>query len=71
VLEDLWIGGRICNYCGVNMDSPHVDEVRFFHETCWQEYRKAGRLYPMPKYAGYSSSEALGEIEGSQCQAAL
>ena len=43
--------GRICNYCGINMDIPWLDILEFFHEDCWKQYRKDGKLYPMPKYA--------------------
>jgi hypothetical protein len=43
--------GRICNYCGINMDIPWLDILKFFHEDCWKQYRKDGKLYPMPKYA--------------------
>jgi len=43
--------GRICNYCGINMDIPSLDVLEFFHEDCWKQYRKDGKLYPLPKYA--------------------
>jgi hypothetical protein len=43
--------GRICNYCGINIDIPWLDVLKFFHEDCWKQYRKDGKLYPMPKYA--------------------
>jgi hypothetical protein len=43
--------GRICDYCGINMDIPWLDILIFFHEDCWKQYRKDGKLYPLPKYA--------------------
>ncbi|HJU34035.1 MAG TPA: hypothetical protein VJ695_02830 [Nitrososphaera sp.] len=43
--------GRICDYCGINIDIPWLDILKFFHEECWKKYRKADKLYPMPKYA--------------------
>ncbi len=43
--------GRICDYCGVNIDIPWLNVLRFFHEDCWKDYRKDGKLYPLPKYA--------------------
>ena len=41
--------GRICDYCGINMDIPWLDILIFFHEDCWKQYRKDGKLYPLPK----------------------
>ena len=32
--------GRICKYCGVNMDTKDIESLRFFHADCWQQYRK-------------------------------
>ncbi|MFL6383516.1 MAG: hypothetical protein ACJ712_00925 [Nitrososphaeraceae archaeon] len=43
--------GRICNYCGINIDIPWLDVLKFFHQDCWKRYRKDHKLYPMPKYA--------------------
>ena len=43
--------GRICDYCGLNIDIPWLDILMFFHEDCWKDYRKNGKLYPLPKYA--------------------
>jgi hypothetical protein len=43
--------GRICDYCGINMDIPWLDILMFFHEDCWKKYRKDDNKYPMPKYA--------------------
>jgi hypothetical protein len=42
--------GRICEYCGINIDIPWLDVLKFFHEDCWKQYRKEGESYPMPKY---------------------
>jgi hypothetical protein len=42
--------GRICDYCGINMDIPWLDILKFFHKDCWKQYREDGKLYPMPKY---------------------
>jgi hypothetical protein len=44
-------GGRICDYCAINMDIKDMDILFFFHGTCWQQYRKDGKHYPMPRYA--------------------
>jgi hypothetical protein len=41
-------GGRICKYCGINMDIEDLDILEFIHGTCWQQYRKNGEIYPMP-----------------------
>jgi hypothetical protein len=41
-------GGRICKYCGINMDIKDMDILEFIHGTCWQQYRKNGEIYPMP-----------------------
>jgi hypothetical protein len=38
--------GRICDYCGINMDIPWLDILKFFHEDCWKQYRKDGKLDP-------------------------
>jgi hypothetical protein len=43
--------GRICDYCGINIDIPWLDVLKFFHEDCWKQYRKDRKMYPMPKYA--------------------
>ena len=43
--------GRICDYCGINIDIPWLDILKFFHEDCWKKYRKDDKIYPMPKYA--------------------
>jgi hypothetical protein len=43
--------GRICDYCGINMDIPCLDILKFFHEDCWKRYRKDDKIYPLPKYA--------------------
>jgi hypothetical protein len=43
--------GRICDYCGINMDIPWLNVLKFFHGDCWKQYRKDGKIYPMPKYA--------------------
>jgi hypothetical protein len=43
--------GRICDYCGINIDIPWLDILMFFHEECWKYYRKDDKLYPLPKYA--------------------
>jgi hypothetical protein len=45
--RELFHTGRICQFCGVNMDSKYVDLVEFFHSACWQEYRRRGLVYPM------------------------
>ena len=53
-LDLLWNAahnGRICEYCGINIDIPWIDILKFFHQDCWKQYRRDGRLYPMPKYA--------------------
>jgi hypothetical protein len=42
--------GRICDYCGITIDIPWLDILKFFHEDCWKQYRKDGMLYPLPKY---------------------
>jgi len=40
--------GKFCDYCGINMDIPWLDILIFFHEDCWKQYRKDGKLYPLP-----------------------
>ena len=40
--------GRICKYCGVNMDTKDIESLRFFHADCWQQYRKNNEVYPFP-----------------------
>ena len=47
-MENYFKGSRICKYCGINMDIKDLDMLYFFHDTCWQEYRKNGEVYPMP-----------------------
>ena len=49
IKSDLFNCGRICKYCGVNMDTIDLEGLKFLHATCWQEYRKDGELYPFPK----------------------
>ncbi|MDW0137076.1 MAG: hypothetical protein QN648_11155 [Nitrososphaeraceae archaeon] len=51
-MENYFKGSRICKYCGINMDIKDLDMLYFFHDTCWQEYRKNGEVYPMPKHEG-------------------
>jgi hypothetical protein len=41
--------GRICKYCGVNMDTKDIESLRFFHAECWQQYRKNNEVYPFPE----------------------
>jgi len=43
--------GRICDYCGINIDIPWSDILMFFHEDCWKQYRKDNKPYPLPRYA--------------------
>lgn len=46
---DLFNCGRICKYCGANMDTIDIESLRFLHGACWQQYRKNGEVYPFPK----------------------
>lgn len=39
------------------MDSPFIGILIFYHAECWKQYRADGKLYPMPKYAGYTDEE--------------
>lgn len=48
----LWQSGRICKYCGINMDIPYLDILYEIHGVCWQQYRKNGEKYPMPAHVG-------------------
>jgi hypothetical protein len=50
--DDLFNCGRICKYCGINMDTTDLESLKFFHGTCWQEYRKNNELYPFPENIG-------------------
>ena len=52
ILDDLFSCGRICKYCGINMDTVDLESLKFFHGTCWQEYRKNNELYPLPENVG-------------------
>ena len=47
--SDLFNCGRICKYCGTNMDTIDIESLRFLHSTCWQHYRKNAEVYPFPK----------------------
>jgi len=47
-MDNYFKGGRICKYCGINMDIADLDILEFIHGTCWQQYRKNGETYPMP-----------------------
>jgi hypothetical protein len=49
---DLFNCGRICKYCGINMDTKDLESLNFFHGTCWQEYRKNNEVYPFPEIVG-------------------
>jgi hypothetical protein len=49
IKTDLFNQGRICKYCGVNMDTTDMEALRFFHATCWQQYRINNEVYPFPK----------------------
>lgn len=49
--EELFHKGRMCKFCSINIDIEDQDILQFFHGTCWQEYRRNGLIYPMPKYA--------------------
>jgi hypothetical protein len=52
--ETLWAkdnnSGNICDYCGINIDIPWKDILRFFHEDCWKQYRRDGKIYAMSNY---------------------
>jgi hypothetical protein len=50
--NDLFTRGRICKYCGINIDTADLESLEFFHETCWQEYRKSNEVYPFPENVG-------------------
>jgi len=50
--NDLFKCGRICKYCGINMDTTDLESLKFFHGTCWQEYRKNNQVYPLPENVG-------------------
>jgi hypothetical protein len=43
--------GKICDYCGINIDIPWLDILKFFQRICWKQFRKDGKLEPLPKYA--------------------
>lgn len=49
---DLFNCGRICKYCGINMDTTDLESLEFFHKTCWEEYRKNKEVYPFPENFG-------------------
>jgi len=49
--DELFHQGRICKYCAVNTDIEDQELLKWFHGTCWQNYRKSNIVYPMPKYA--------------------
>jgi hypothetical protein len=49
---DLFNCGRICKYCGINMDTADLEYLNFFHGTCWKEYRKNNEVYPFPENVG-------------------
>ena len=65
MVSDLFNQGRICKYCGVNMDTIDIPTLEFFHRDCWQSYRKNGELYPMPLNFGeyYETKEKEKEKE--------
>ncbi len=48
----IFSGERICDECGINIDTPYKDIMTFIHGSCWEEYRKKGKVYPMPAYVG-------------------
>jgi hypothetical protein len=56
--DDLFNCGRICKYCGINIDTGDLESLKFFHGTCWQEYRKNNELYPFPENSWDSSNES-------------
>jgi hypothetical protein len=33
--SDLFNQGRICKYCGVNMDTTDLESLKFLHGKCW------------------------------------
>ena len=49
---DLFNCGRICKYCGIDIDTADLESLQFFHGTCWQEYRKNNQIYPFPGNVG-------------------
>ncbi len=51
-MDDWFNTGRICDYCGVNIDTTDLEVLEFFHRECWKEYRKRGKTYPMPAHLG-------------------
>jgi len=48
----LFEGPRICKYCGINIDIKDIELLKFFHETCWQQYRINNEVYEMPAHTG-------------------
>ena len=50
--NDLFNCGRICKYCGINVDTTNLENLKFFHGTCWQEYRKHNEVDPFPENVG-------------------
>ena len=50
MLTNYFKGKRICRICGINIDIKDLELLKFFHQDCWQEYRKAGLTYEMPAH---------------------
>ena len=42
--------GRIA-ITAASIDIPWLDILKYFHEDCWKQFRKDGKLDPLPKYA--------------------
>lgn len=36
----------------INMDTTDLESLKFFHETCWEQYRKNNEVYPFPENFG-------------------
>ena len=47
--DNLFNCGRLCKYCGINIDTADLENLKFFHGTCWQEYRKHDEVDPFPE----------------------
>jgi hypothetical protein len=50
--DDLFNCGRLCKYCGINIDTTDLEDLKFFHGKCWQEYRKHNEVDPFPENVG-------------------
>jgi hypothetical protein len=59
-VKDFFVGERLCQYCGINIDIPYKSILFEIHNECWKQYRLHNKLYPLPGCTGAFLDEEQG-----------